>query len=111
MDAVVIKDYADLLALLRARRDELGVSSTTIDEVSGLCSGYSSKLLCDPPLKRAGIFLFWPLLEALGLRCVIEIDPDAVARLAHRWHRRAENHVRYKRPAPAADAFDHPAAV
>ena len=103
MDATPIRSYSDLLSLLRARRDELGISCETLDRLAGLSSGHAGRLLCG--VKRAGITLYWPLLESLGLRCLIEVDPDAVARLAHRWHRRNEAHVRH-RPARAADAFD-----
>jgi len=105
LDATPIKDYGDLLELLRQRQAELSVSCLTIDEIAGLAAGHSSKLLAGS--KRCGVVVYWPLLTALGLRCVIEVDPDAVARLAHRWHRRAENHVRYKRPRVAQDASDH----
>jgi len=109
LDATPIRSYSDLLSLLRARRDELGISCETLDRLAGLSSGHAGRLLSG--LSRCGVILYWPLLTALGLRCVIEIDPDAVARLAPRWQRRNEAHVRYKRPRMAQDASDHPAAV
>jgi hypothetical protein len=49
-----IYEYGQLLDALRARRDELQLSHTTIDDVGGLCPGYASKVLSNPPLRGLG---------------------------------------------------------
>jgi hypothetical protein len=41
----VVHDYDGLCDILRKRADALNVSRQTIDEVAGLTSGHSSKLL------------------------------------------------------------------
>jgi len=44
----IVHDYDDLVAAIRARRDELQVTHMTIDDVSGIQPGYASKLLAHP---------------------------------------------------------------
>ena len=108
LDAAPIRDYTDLLQILRQRQAELSVSCLTIDEISGLANGHSSKLLAG--LKRCGILSYFLLARALALRIVVVPDDEALERLRHRLVKRNEAHVR-TRPRVAQDASDHPAAV
>ena len=66
------------------RVEELEVSRETIDHVSGLQSGYSSKILAPVPLKRVGSVTLGLLLSTLGLKLVVAEDREALAALRHR---------------------------
>jgi hypothetical protein len=63
----VVGDVIELQLALRQRAEELDISREAIDELAGLTPGHSSKLLCDPPMKRLGPISMWPLVGALGL--------------------------------------------
>jgi hypothetical protein len=85
----VVSDYSELVAALRARAEALDVSNLTLDEVTGLPSGYSGKVLGRSQiLGRLSLGL---LLDALGLRLVVIEDPEVFARIAPRLERRRKN--------------------
>ena len=50
----VVRDYAQLHALLRQRADALNISRETIDQVAGLTAGYSATVLAPAQKKRLG---------------------------------------------------------
>jgi hypothetical protein len=83
MDATVVTSRDDFVKIIRKRQDELNVSCLTVDDVAGLASGHFSKLTCG--IKGFGFLTSFPVLQALGLRLRIEEDPEATARLRHRW--------------------------
>jgi hypothetical protein len=82
LDAI-IRDRESLVALVRARQDQLNIPCLNVDEIAGLAGGHFSKLTCG--IKGFGFLSLFLVLEALGLRLRIEEDPEAVARLQHRW--------------------------
>jgi hypothetical protein len=77
--ATIIRNYSELLAALRRRCDELDVSHETVDAVAGIPAGYFSKLVSTKPMKHIGP-ISWVVLEALGLRVIVEDDPEALKR-------------------------------
>lgn len=83
-----IRNMPELIAALCARRDELNISHETIDNIAGLQSGYTSKLLAPKPIKNLGPMSFSALLGALGLALVAVPDPQAVAAVEGRWQPR-----------------------
>lgn len=84
----VVRDYAELMDAIRARRDELDVTHRTIDDVAGLQDGYTSKLLAVPPIRRLGLQGMGTLLGALGLALVVVEDSEALRRVAGRLLKR-----------------------
>jgi hypothetical protein len=83
--ARAIPGYRGLVETCRQRADELGISRLELDRLSGLPSGYSSKLLgrdgAGEKQKR-----MWPIgleamLGALGLKVLLIEDEDATARI------------------------------
>jgi hypothetical protein len=90
----VCTDYESLLVALRARADALNVSRATLDDVSGLASGYTAKLLAQPPIKSLGAVSLGPMLGALGIAIVLVEDPDAMRRVASRMVGRNNSQVR-----------------
>jgi len=76
-----VRTYAQLVAALRARRDELQVTHEVLDAVSGLQPGWTSKLFCRQPMRRMGPLSLECMLGALGLKLTISEDPEALARV------------------------------
>jgi hypothetical protein len=63
---LMVRDEAALLAAIRARLIELNITYGCLDDVALLPEGYTSKLLCQPPLKHAGALTLWSILGTLG---------------------------------------------
>lgn len=93
----IVTDYVGLMAVLRSRADELGVTRETIDEVSGMQSGYASKLLAPVPIRSLGPTSLGPMLGALGLAIVVVEDHAMLAKVQGRLS---------KRQRPVLDASD-----
>jgi hypothetical protein len=79
----VVYDYGQLLDALRARVAELSTPMEVVDDVAGLPQRYTSKLLAPCPVKGIGAISMGPLLGALGLRLIVEIDREAFDRIKH----------------------------
>ena len=111
MDARPVCDYADLIAAIRDRIDELSVAFHTVDAVAGLTLGHTGKILNG---KRGfGPASFLPLASALGLQLVVTEDPEALARVQSRLVARKSinghlkrRHRQRENPAPAGAGRD-----
>jgi hypothetical protein len=88
LDATPIRSYDDLIVVARARIAELQITFETLDDCSGVQSGYAAKLLSLTKIKTFGPMSFCAIMGALGIKLVAVEDPDATARLRHRWTRR-----------------------
>jgi hypothetical protein len=81
----MIHSMEELLAALRARRDELQLTHTTIDAIAGWPDGYCGKLMCVPPVKNLG----WQSLElalgSLGIALIVVEDVEQAAKVRSRW--------------------------
>jgi hypothetical protein len=86
--------YDSLVEGLRARIAELQVSTSTLDALSGLPSGYTSKLLSKRPIRRLGIKSLGDLMGALGLRGQLIEDSAALAKVADRLKKRDAKRAR-----------------
>jgi hypothetical protein len=84
----LIRSIPDLVQAVRARRDELGITHETIDEIAGLPSGYCSKLLAPEPMKGLGPISIPAILGALGVALVLVEDTAQVERVSPRWTKR-----------------------
>lgn len=83
------RDYDQLHELLRARVDELAVTYESVDAVAGLPSRYTAKLLAPVPMKAIGKTSMGPLLGALGLKLIVAVDDETLARIIGRLTKRA----------------------
>lgn len=90
----IITDPASMLDALRTRIAELQLSYESVDDLAGLADRYCCKLMTQPPMRQLGRISYWVLPQALGLRIVLEPDPDLCRRMAPRWQKRI-------RPRPA----------
>ena len=90
----VFSDYSEMLAAIRNRVHELGIAGTTFDQFAGLPDGYLSKHVGERPVRRIGMVSMGPLFRALGVYCVVVVDPEATARLKDRVQPRNGSFVR-----------------
>jgi hypothetical protein len=83
-----VRDYAGLVRAIRAWIAELNVAGETVDAVAGLPLRYTMKLLGPRLLKGTGCSLgrtsLGPLLGALGLKLVVAVDHEVLARIRPR---------------------------
>jgi hypothetical protein len=86
--------YQEFVALLRQRKDDLGLSNATVDALAGLTDGHTDKVLGPAATKNLGPLTFTALLDALGLSGTLYADPAKAARLSRRWDKRRANRVR-----------------
>jgi hypothetical protein len=85
-----IGSYDDLIAVARARMDQLEITFATLDWISGVQSGYSAKLLGPGPdhCKTVGPISFCAIMGALGMKLLAVEDAEAMARVRQRLVRR-----------------------
>lgn len=78
---VQILDAPELLAVVRARVAELDVPLDQLESFMGLTPGLLGKILGAGEVRRIGFASVWKVLEALGLRMVVEEHLDRAATL------------------------------
>jgi hypothetical protein len=83
-----IRSMPELIDAIRARRDELNLSHETIDSISGMPNGYTSKLLAPKPIRGFGYESFGAVLGALGLAVTVMPDAESTKRVQNRWVKR-----------------------
>jgi hypothetical protein len=93
----MIRSMEELLAALRARRDELQLTHERIDDIAGWASGYCGKLMAPEPIKNLGWLSFGLALDSLGVALVMIENPDQIKRVENRW-------IPRERPRNAAPA-------
>lgn len=77
----IVRNGSELQRALRDRAEELQLSRSELDRLSGLLDGYSSKLLCDPPMKQITADTLFPLAGAMRVAVVLVEDPQAAEHL------------------------------
>ena len=75
----IVTDMEALQEAFRDRVDDLQTTRLGIDEAGGFQSGYSAKLLCEPPMKQIGKVSLPKLLKATGMVLVLVIDDERFA--------------------------------
>jgi hypothetical protein len=90
----VVDDYADLVAVLRRRVDELGISREVLDDLAGLQYGYSSKTLGTRSMRVLGKYSLGLMLKALGLQLVVQVNESQMAKIRNRLVQRDQAQVR-----------------
>jgi hypothetical protein len=93
----VAADYDGLVEAVRYRIHEIQTTHESIDDVSGLHSGYTGKIVAPVPIKSMGKVSMGPMLQTLGLRLIVVLDDEAFALIKHRLATR----VRPYQPANA----------
>jgi hypothetical protein len=83
-----IRSMPELVDAIRARRDELNISHETIDNIAGLQSGYTSKLLGPIQLKGFSHMSLGAVLGALAMGLMPVEDVEQRAKVEGRWQKR-----------------------
>lgn len=81
-----IRDMAGLVRGLCHAREERQITNENIDEIAGLATRYTTKVLTGR--KGLGPGSFEGILGALGKCLLLVDDPEAIARVKKRWQRR-----------------------
>jgi hypothetical protein len=92
----LVDSYGGLIEAIRARIKELGVTCESLDSVTGLADGHTTKIISPRRIRVAGRISLGLLLQALNLKIVVCVDDGAAkqyrARLKptkfpQRWNR------------------------
>jgi hypothetical protein len=102
MTTKIITSMPELLDAIRGRRDELNISHETIDDLAGLQSGYTSKILAPTPIKNLGPMSLGAILGALGIGLIVVEDSLQRSKVESRWCQRKRAH----RPGALLDCGD-----
>jgi len=100
-----IIDYDGLIAVLRARLNELDISHATLERISGLPSGYTGKVLGSLRRKALGPVSLGLMLQALAVKLVAVEDTEAANRMGERWEKRMRPDYNASRQAPIGNAL------
>ena len=93
-----VADYSSFIRAVRDRVTELGITHETLDAISGLQSGYTSKLFADPPIRRMGPVVLFLVLQSLGLSIAITEDELGRQLLQSRLAPRRSKRVMHRAP-------------
>jgi hypothetical protein len=91
-----ISDGAALLDALDARRIELGLANTTVEQLAGLCEGHLTKIAGPSRERSPSLRTLDRVMAVLGLSFVLVRDPEKekTARMLPAWRPRDTSHVR-----------------
>jgi hypothetical protein len=78
-------DYPSLVALLRRRKDELGLSDAALEQLGEFAPGQVNKMLGPSLEKSLGKITLPIMLDCLGLSGVLYVDPRKVERMSPLW--------------------------
>lgn len=103
-------DWPSLIRALRVAKEMRDVSFEELDSLAGLADRYSSKVLGVNPARNPSGLALGLILQALGLKCLIVVDPASERRVLAA-PRRDIPHVqaaagRWRRSSPATDDGD-----
>jgi hypothetical protein len=84
----LIRTAEDIVAAYRRRIAELGIAHATVDAISGLPDGYTSKLLAPVPMKTMSRKAIELLNGALAMGFVVAVDDEQTKLVQRRWAQR-----------------------
>src|SRR5262249_23894739 len=104
----VVDDLPSLMVAIKRRIDDLGITLETVEHLSGIPSGYLSKITGDPPMRRASPYTWFLVLQALSLKLTLTVDPPMAERMKDRYvPRKAKKPVRRETPNAVQFAPGH----
>jgi DNA-binding phage protein len=92
----VLPDEAALLDAIDARRIELGLSNTNLEQIAGLTAGHATKALGPSRKRSPTLATIDKVMLALGLSFVLVCDSAKIDRMSPSWRRRNEAQVRHR---------------
>lgn len=94
-----ITNYDEMVDVLRARKSELGLSDAVVDELTGLPTGYTGKVLGPARVKKMGALSLWLMLEVLAFDMRLDSSVEKAAKMQERWEKRSEGQANEKNHA------------
>jgi hypothetical protein len=94
IEPVVIRNRCDLIEVLRARKEQLGLSNVYIETQLQMADGGADKVLGPSTVRGMSLSVMFDIVELFGCRLVIQPDPELEAKMQNRWARRDERSVR-----------------
>jgi hypothetical protein len=91
---LVIENREQLIAVLRSRKEFLGLSNAFVEAQLQLTSGGADKISGPSQTKGFSVAVLFDLVELFGARLLIRVDAESEARMATRWEQRDERAVR-----------------
>ena len=89
----VIRSHADLIEALRARKNELGLSNRLCDDLGGLTSGHTDKVLGPTGTRGLTPLTLDVFLEMFAVEIVLRPNLEAARRMESRWEQREAGKV------------------
>jgi hypothetical protein len=89
-----VRSCADLIEAFRARKEALGLSNEAIEHLIPLAAGHCDKAIGLSGTRGLSPLTIDGLLSSLGLKLLVAIDPEQVARMRPRWEGRDKRQVR-----------------
>jgi hypothetical protein len=111
LDTAKISTEGELLDALEHRRTLIGLSVASLDQLSGLAVGHSTKTLGPARIKSPTARTLFRLLDSLALSVVLLVDPSKADRVQAQWRPRHEAKVRVRRPSQLALQRSRPIIV
>ena len=94
----------DVLAAMRARREELDLTLETIDEIAGWPQRYASKIFAPSPIRNLGWSSLGLGLGSLGTMLIMIEDEEQIRRVRDRW-------IPRERSLPTVTTHEHKEAT
>jgi hypothetical protein len=89
----VCRNHGEIVDALRARKDELGLSDSFVDDIGGFAHGHVGKIIGPSRLKGLGRSTIDRLLNVLGVSLLVVVDDEKMRQLKKRHERRAGMYV------------------
>lgn len=86
--------YNELIWVLNARREHVGISLKELNEIADLTGGHAEKIFGAAQVKKLGPFSMWVILAALGLKIVVQEDPKQAAKMQTKYVPSEKNQAR-----------------
>jgi len=83
-----ISDYPSLVAALRDRKAQIGITDQVMDELAGWARGYTGKILGPASVKTIGQMSFGVCLGVLGVKLILVEDQEMMQQMEQRWEQR-----------------------
>lgn len=84
----VVRRHQDFVEVFRLMQDQLGLTNSFIDDVGGLVSGHTDKILGPSQTRNWGPTTFDLFCEIFAIEFRAHIDLDAAKRMADLWEKR-----------------------
>lgn len=91
------RTHDELVDLLAARKDELGLSHAFIDGYWGYPAGMTDKMLGPTRVKTVSRAKLDDLMMVLGVSLVLVVDPAKLAKMEQQWEKRKPGYAHSRR--------------